>query len=289
MTKTRTELMSDGAHFFDCDGTISPYVEEAHGLCVAGVFERLIHQAGGRYSPELFHSMWEKELGRGINSFARVFLEAIDEKTAQRIRGNMGFPDGEDELYKAIEALYEEEYIRFSKDPQNAGYYMIRPGLAEIFERAASEKVPIAVISNANQRVLEATLTATLQYAGLLKGNLKDIFAVVMGKDTVESLGGSAKPDPSAIYCVRKAVEEVLKRPISLRNSIGWGDTPSDYKAFSKAGIAWIVACDNSVREAANDGIGSPDEAGMLRVLPGQNVSVVINRFCDTTGLQYGT
>lgn len=282
MAHSYTKLMATGAHILDCDGTIAPYVEEAHGKCVANVLARLVHEQKGHFSQTLYDDIWEQELGRGINNFVRVYLDSIDQDVSCKIKKSLGFADGDDGLYVKIEDLYEEEYIRFSEDPQNGDYYRIRPGLKNVFEQATIDGIPVGVISNANQRVVEATLKATLKLAGMAEdGNLASIFTAVVGKDTVIASGAQAKPHPSAVYVLVNQMQQAIGKPIAVANSIGWGDTPTDYKAMGKAGLAWIVACNNHFHPA-ND-LGEPDEGGLLRVGPEQDVTEVGHKFYQAT------
>lgn len=263
MSNNLVSLVATGAIFADCDGTIAPNVEKAHGKCMANVIKRLSQQAGIEYSDQFFQQVWEAELGKGILNFTKTYIDSLDEESSALFMSQIGSVEN-------AENLYEEEYIRFSEDEANASYFEIRKGLADLFKQAAQNKIPVAVLSNANQKVLEATLKAVFRYASL-GDDLSTYLAVVIGKDTIEGLGYKAKPSRQAVFCVKDALEKIIQKPISLDNSIFMGDTENDYRASRAAGVGRTIACDN-FRVAANDAQG-PDPSGFLVI--GNEVNIL--------------
>lgn len=269
MTNNLVSLVGGGALILDCDGTIAPHVEQVHGMCVAKAIERLSEQAGLGFSQNAYDQLWHQELGKGIFNFITQYINSLDDESRSAFLAVA-------KDAKNVELQYEEEYIRFSENPENAHIFVMREGLSKVFETAVQNGIPVSVISNANQRVLEATLRASLKGEGL--GDLSSVFTAVVGKDTVEGNGYKAKPDKGAIICVKEITEKALGgRTVSLANSIGFGDTSSDYTAFRQAGIPRIIACDNFFT-AAND-VTVPDKEGMLKVGLAHDVSAAVERF----------
>lgn len=270
MSNALRNIVAGGAIIADCDGTIAPIVESAHGLCMSNVVKRASENAGIEYSQSFFDEVWASELGKGILNFTKVYHSSLDPESADRFLSEIG-------SLEAAEGLYEEEYILFSEQPENSSYFEMRKGLKELFEGAAADGLPVAVLSNANQRVLQATLTATFRLAGM--GDYRDYIPVVMGKDAIEGQGFKAKPDRGAVICVQSKLQDQLGRAISLGNSIGLGDTPNDFKAFRAAGVGRILACENERDEGHLDG---PDVSGYLIVGAGVNVVDAVNRFATS-------
>lgn len=262
MSNNLVSLVSTGAILADCDGTIAPNVEKAHGKCMANVIKRLSQEAGIEYSDQFFQQVWEAELGKGILNFTKSYVDSLDEESASLFMQKISSIEN-------AEILYEDEYIRFSQDRENASYFEIRNGLGDLFKQAAKNSIPVAVLSNANQKVLEATLKAVFKYA-TLGDDLSIYLGVVMGKDQIEALGYKAKPSRQAVYCVKDALEAKIGKPISLDNSIFLGDTENDYKSSRSAGVGRTIACDNKV--AAND-VQGPDASGFLVI--GHSVYVI--------------
>ncbi len=263
MSNNLVSLVATGAIFADCDGTIAPDVEKAHGKCMANVVARLSKQAGIEFSSQFFHQVWEAELGKGILNFTKTYVESLDEESSSLFMKEI-------ESAENGENLYEEEYIRFSKEEANAHYFRIRNGLGDLFKQAAQNSIPVAVLSNAKQRVLEATLFAVF-FNAALGSDLSAYLTVVMGKDTIEGCGYKAKPSRQAVFCVKDALEKIIQKPISLDNSIFIGDTENDYRSSRAAGVGRTIACDN-FRVAANDAQG-PDPSGFLVI--GNAVNVI--------------
>ncbi|MDD3021076.1 MAG: HAD family hydrolase [Alphaproteobacteria bacterium] len=268
MSKNLVSLLSTGIIIADCDGTIAPKVEAAHGLCMANVVKDLSEKAGIEYSQSFFDSVWQAELGKGILNFTKQYVEGLDEESASFFMAQIG------DLEKA-EGLYEEAYIDFSRDVANSKYFEIRKGLAQLFSEAAANKIPVAVISNANQRVLEATLEAVFKLNGTPEA-VKEL-TVVMGKNTIEGLGFKAKPHSGAVKCAQAAIEASIGKPVSLDNSIGIGDTMNDYLSFRSANVGRILACDNF--KVAAEGMDGPDDSGFLTIGTECNVIDAVTRF----------
>lgn len=263
MSNNLVSLVSTGAIIADCDGTIAPDVEKAHGICMANVIEDLSRKAGIEYSSQFFQHIWDAELGKGILNFTTNYVDSLDEDSTTLFMQEI-------ESVENAENLYEAEYIRFSEEYANASYFQIRNGLGDLFRQAAQNGIPVAVLSNANQKVLEATLQAVFRHASLGE-DLSSYLTVVMGKDTVEGLGYKAKPSRKAVYCVKDALEKRIGKSISLDNSIYIGDTENDYRASYAAGVGRTIACDNF--QVAANVVRKPDSSGFLVI--GNSASVM--------------
>lgn len=274
MSKNLVSVLATGMIVADCDGTIAPHVESAHGMCMAHVIKDISKKAGVEYSQSFFDRVWKAELGKGIVNFTNQYIASLDQDSAAQFGKAMG-------KIENAETQYEDTYIAFSRaNPEerffgedqpnpNGHYFEVRKGLVHAFQTAANNGIPVAVISNANQRVLEATLAATFKLAGAPE--TINAITIIKGKNTIEAEGYKAKPDRGAIFCAQKAVEEKIGRTVSLDNSIGLGDTDNDYKAFRSAGVGRIIACDN-FKQAANE-MDGPDSSGFLTI--GKDCSVV--------------
>ncbi|MCB1550857.1 MAG: HAD family hydrolase [Alphaproteobacteria bacterium] len=253
-----TETSGVGMLVFDCDGTIFPYVEELHAKSVAAVIEEASKKVGIGYSDSIFEAQWEQELGKGIqNFFEQYYAYSVGANEKPLFMGEI-------RSFGNALTLYEKKYIELAQKPENAHFFKIRNGLLAVFAAAAQAKVPMAVLSNANECVLRQSLETGLIQADLGYDSLTDIFAAIVGKDMVENDGHQAKPDPSAVLSVKKRVEAAIGVLISLPNSIGFGDTPADYNAFKNSGFGRVVACKNSW--GAHKIMVGPDENGFVTI-----------------------
>jgi phosphoglycolate phosphatase-like HAD superfamily hydrolase len=252
-----TETSGVGMLVFDCDGTILPYVEKVHALCVAKVIKEASERAGIGYTKIIFNELWQQELGKGIQHFFEKYAENLGGIENKLFMAEIG-------TVANAERLYEDTYIDFAQQSENSRFFRMRNGLLDVFAAAAKAKVPMAVLSNANERVLRQSLRTGLDLAGQGDVDLKDIFAAVVGKDMVKKDGNQAKPHPSSILSVKSRVEEVTGAPVSLPNSIFFGDTLADYNAAKNAGTGRVIACDNTLEES--EGMSGPDQDGFVVV-----------------------
>ncbi|OIN85155.1 MAG: hypothetical protein AUJ12_09810 [Alphaproteobacteria bacterium CG1_02_46_17] len=269
MSKNLVSLLSTGIIIADCDGTIAPKVEAAHGLCMATVVKDLSEKAGIEYSQSFFDSVWQAELGKGILNFTKQYVASLDEDSAALFVSQIGSLEN-------AERLYEETYIAFSLHEENESYFDVRKDLDVLFRQAANSNIPVAVISNANQKVLEATLAAVFKRAGAPEA-VTECLTVILGKDTIEALGFKAKPSRGAVLCAQQAVENKIGRPVSLDNSIGLGDTKNDDLSFRSGCVGRIIHCKN-FNDVADEMVG-PDNSGYLIIGKNCSVTAAVGRF----------
>lgn len=213
----------------DCDGTLVPKAELMHEACVERTLQKL-HQAHTvSYDREEFHKVWMAGLGKGIGPFYYQYLThvpGLHEKLGNDI----------DVLVEMFEAAYEKAYIDFVQIEKPE----LRHGMQDLITESKKHGLPVAIVSNANQAVLEATV-----YASGVRG-----IDLIIGKDTVEDQGYQAKPEPgSYLYAC-----DLLG--VDVRKAIGLEDSPSGYKSLQNAGVALKIFCQNTVDATHYNGTG---------------------------------
>lgn len=216
----------NGALLFDCDGTLSALIERAHKECIKQTVHTVCMENRIPFDFDQFEVLWTQHLGRGILNFLTHFKLSLGPAY------NLNFPDPE-----IVEALYERNYIgNFAPATANAHFFRVRRGLISVFKAAVHSGTPAICVSNATQRVLEATLGAL---------GLRQYFNLIIGIDTVLKHGYQPKPHGGSYLCGIHLLQEQLEREISLTDSIGYEDTLGGITSLWRAGIGKIVMFDN--------------------------------------------
>jgi len=193
----------------------------------------LHNKASISFDNSLFESVWIAGLGKGINNFYTVYRDSIVDTTARTSLDNVCASAD------VFEGIYEARYIKIADSVANNkkkyvayyGYFFdLRKGVQKLINAANDKSIPVAVISNAQQATLEATLKASgVRGVGL-----------VIGKDTVESAGYAAKPaGGSYLYgCDLLGVKP--------ENTLGAEDSNTGYASLVDAGVLTTIFCRNA-------------------------------------------
>lgn len=281
-------LLHNGAILLDCDGTIAEMAEEAHVDCVGTAVERVVKDAGLQFSRIVYDQIWEQELGKGILNFLEVYRST--HKSSARL-----MPTASE-----IEAQYEEIYVQFATDVANRGYYRMHRGFVELFKTAAANGVPVAAVSNAKQRVLNATLSACIREEGI-----DNPFAVIVGVDAFSARGYAPKGKEDEIGRTYKGTSydggiEILqerleadyrratepsnsasrnppKKIIHAENCIGGEDTAAGLEALLMSNVGRVIFFNNKASE--RDVIEGPDDRGVIQISPFHSVMDAIRGF----------
>ena len=217
----------------DCDGTIFPNVEAAHEHCCGVVFSEALHALNISNDTDLISCVWQDQLGKGINNYFNVLIERFAEE----------FPDSANSINtldsNELEKSYQYKYISLtqkvaSHDPTltdlEQSFFEPRKGFFDLVQGAKSSGIPVAVVSNATQEVLEATLSTLDKSVD---------FDLIIGSDTVVKNGGKIKPSPDPYI---QAMDEL---DIDPENAFGYEDTKSGLNSLTDAGVRNRVFCNN--------------------------------------------
>lgn len=247
-----------GALLIDCDGTLILNAEDMHENCVWETLKKPLLSYGVSESRidilyKEYKAIWEKALGGGIDNFYNTFFSSMTFDIQASLR--KGFPQGASVFEKA----YEDLYINGSHEG-----LIVRPGMADLLRRAKAEGVPIALVSNAKQSVLEASAKAT---------GLKNYFDIILGKDVVQNMGYTPKPSGGSYILAQKMLYETTGKEVSLADSIGFEDTQTGLHSLKEACVGKIVWCNNgSEIQSAIEEPNSTDKHSILVMSPTENI-----------------
>ena len=229
------DLTSISAILIDCDGTIYPHVELAHQTAACRTLAQAMNELGLTSDLNTIHEVWHDALGGGIRNFFKTYLDIHQAKFGEDAASLI--------TPAALEEKYEAAYIDFATSAQKPDasdeqkhFFKVRKGLTELFDWAHNLGIPVIAVSNATQRILETSLSAS---------NLK--FTDIIGSDTVRAAGYGVKPEPGPyLYTIKK-------HNIDPTNAIGLEDTLSGIQSLHRAGIARIIRCQNAAIEPRED------------------------------------
>lgn len=227
--------MPFSAVLLDCDGTVVPYIELLHKKLFQEATIKLHQVIGIPFDEDLFTTVWNANLGAGIEVFFRSYKDNLPPEDVEKLDDFCpSVSDFQKIISKIVNIRYWDivERVTVGQEPEKTDYgrfFQIRPGLRELIEAAQSRNIPVAVISNAGQFALEATLKAS---------GIKNI-DLVLGKDTVEDAGYEPKPaGGSYLYgCALLGVNP--------EDALGVEDTLTGFKSLIDAGVGTTVFCRN--------------------------------------------
>ncbi len=204
----------------DCDGTIAVDAELHHGEVVRQTL-RAIHEAAAvDFSTEYYDQIWLSQLGGGIKNFYNVYATGLNGHATQVLEI---CPTPDDFVGR-----YESHYINAASTGEIS--LLVRRGFGDLIASAKELGVATAVISNANQTVLETTLNAIQ----IPKPDL------ILGMDTVIRRGYEPKPKPGSYILGTRLLD------VDPKDCIGFEDTFGGIQSLVSAGVGSIVYCHNS-------------------------------------------
>jgi|GEM_PF-3360099 len=229
------------AFLFDCDGTIFPNVEKAHEAASCDTLRDAVAAHSKNVDYNLMATVWEEELGKGIRNFMQAYLD----------RHAKEFGETLPLLAEQLEADYEDAYIQMAHraslptaTPTEKHFFDVRHGVKEAVAEGRANGVLMVVASNATQRILDVSISAS----GIQ-------FDDVIGSDTAtaegKALGFDWKPKPEGgpFQCA------LHRHNVNPDNAIGFEDTGSGMQSLQKAGVTNIVRCKNHAIEIKVDQI----------------------------------
>ena len=259
------------AILIDCDGTIFPNVENAHeDAACRTLFQELVAldskaPGGIQVNYTFIREVWHDTLGGGIRPFFQAYLDRHKKVFGEDLSLHLKAEN--------LEAAYENTYINFAKQAQNADaspelkrYFAVRQGLAEVFQWAHANGIPVIAVSNATQRILETSLSAA--------PHLK--FNDIIGSDTARNAGYGIKPEGGIyLYAMRK-------HELDSSRVIGIEDTVSGMLSLDAAQISKIVRCKNCENETkADQHLAANDVVPVLTVTTDCNLFTGFRNFIN--------
>lgn len=220
------------AVLLDCDGTLVPAAEEVHEECVRQTMREFFGKADIPYTNETedrFKRIWTEGLGKGITNFYVAFEQSCTPQHQAKLSSVISDP-------LVFEGAYEHRYVTSDL----SALVQVRAGMEKFIDEAKAAGVPVAIVSNAKQKVLEATIRA----AGLTHK-----VDLILGKDSVEALGFKAKPDGGSYLCAAELLSSNGGKEIDLGRSVGAEDTKTGLDSLRDAGVGQIIWCNNGTEK----------------------------------------
>lgn len=217
--------MSFDGYLFDCDGSVVKNAELIHGKSVKLTLQDIFRKAGLDLPDDYFENTWVEQLGKGIANFYDTFAGGLDTAHQALVHQFSGHAAG-------FEQQYEQHYCDWARSGE-AGL-IVRKGLGSIVTMANDTNAPFAIISNAKQAVLNATVESS---------KIEGQIALVAGKDTVEAAGYKAKPEAgSYLYgCDTLGLDPA--------RCLGLEDNVSGLTSLVRAGVGTIIFCQNDLSQ----------------------------------------
>jgi phosphoglycolate phosphatase len=193
------------AIFFDLDGTL---IDSAEDIAAAANHVRCYYQM-----PELPVSTVATYVGDGVRMLLSRTLATEDSAT----------------LTRAVEVWWN--YYRVHGLDKTKLY----PGVNEMLQQLKRANVPLSIVTNKPHAATEL----------VLKGlNIRDLFEVVVGGDTIVQ----RKPDPEPLRFAAKSMNKVPQRILMV------GDGPHDIQSAKNAGydscaVLWGFTPEQLIRE----------------------------------------
>lgn len=223
----KKSILSPTALLFDCDGTIT----DEHFLpnITSKTIEEIYTKHGYSYSHETFEKVFETHKGGGFDKYYLEYLKAT----------------GHEELLDEVSAaeyvdLNIKNYIETADRIANgdsAGFKLkINKGVVEIMRWANQNRVPVAIVTNANPEIVRA--------------NLKIAGICVPDDDTIGKIKG---PKAYANIIVDRSdygLGAVLRKPnpypykyacdllgVNIEDAIGFEDSANGHLSLYNAGV----------------------------------------------------
>ncbi len=215
------------AMLIDCDGTIFPYIELAHEAMACRTMAHMARELGQTSDMSLIKEVWHDTLGKGIRNFFATYMDVHQEKCNENIAALI--------TPETLESHYEAAYIDFASrarlpdaTQEQKDFFRVRNGLPELFDWAHQNGIHVIAVSNATQRILETSLSASA---------LK--FTDIIGSDTVRAAGYGVKPEPGPYLFA------TTKHKLDPAQCVGMEDTLSGLHSLHYAGVGTIIRCKN--------------------------------------------
>ena len=218
--------MAISGFLFDCDGTIFPKVEQSHRAASINAIKTFYLQQNLQFDGQAANKIWSDVLGGGILNFLQTYINRTENFPTNIMTAEELEYDYERSFLDLVRRVNTGEANDTEKD-----FFAVRKGFLPTIQNAYQTSVPVGVISNASQRILEAT--------GSTVPEINQIAGLILGSDTVVAAGGQMKPAPDPF---KQGGEHF---GIDLADAVGYEDSGSGLLSLHHAGVGHIVFCDN--------------------------------------------
>lgn len=214
--------LKDGALLFDCDGTIT---DEAFLPAIVGKTIRQIVEAEGlTYNSSLFDGVFEANKGGGFDKYYLGYLNGIQSQHILNKVGLQNFSERAiDNYLEATDAIAKGKDIGIKFD--------INPDAIAVIQWANQQNIPVAIVTNANERIARANLEAAgIGIAGETRGIANVALVVHRGYYGENAINRKPSAFPYEEAC------RLLN--VSPANCIGFEDSLNGHLSLTRAGVS---------------------------------------------------
>lgn len=218
--------LTQGALLFDCDGTITDETFLPH--IVGQTIKEIVESQGGKFDQEVFDQVFKINKGGGFDKYYNGYLTEAGLDQIKEHISEAEFSDQAIDRYLATtEAIANGEDVGVT--------FKINQDAITLIRWANENNIPVAIVTNANPRILKANLqAASIGIAGETKREVFTNLTVHRGM-----YGGDSapfrKPHPFPF-------EEACRLlGVDPKHSIGFEDSANGHESLFRAKIGLRV------------------------------------------------
>ncbi len=226
--------LSKGALLFDCDGTITD--ENFLPDVLSTTLEKIYADHGQPFDDDLFRQVYKDNKGGGLDKYYLGYLNVTEQ---QSILDDISV----DDFYELAIANYIETTDKVSQDNKGGVSSKINADAINIIQWANDEGIPVAIVTNANEGVLNANLKAAR--IGVIGETEGDVYAdIVVHRGHYGENAINRKPSP---FPYENAAEQLGVDP---RDCIGFEDSANGHLSMQRAKMGLRVhVCKDEPKE----------------------------------------